>query len=165
MRPVILVAAALTALTVASDAQASGAETPTAEARPHIVALPEAIPWGPAPAALPPGARLAVIEGDPSAAAAFTMRLWMADGYTIPPHFHPADEHVTVLQGTFLVGMGDRFDAGALAELPTGAFGMLPTGMHHFARARGEVVIQLHGVGPWGLTYVNPADDPRYTGK
>ncbi|MGH8721118.1 MAG: cupin domain-containing protein, partial [Burkholderiales bacterium] len=94
-------------------------------------------------------------------AGEFTLRLWMPDGYTIPPHYHPRTEHVTVIAGTFLVGMGDRLDPATFGELPTGTFGAIPAGMRHFARAKGEVVVQLHGVGPWGMTYVNPADDPR----
>lgn len=126
-----------------------------------IVATPGAITWGAAPAILPAGAKLAVLEGDPAQPGAFTMRLWMPDGYTLPPHFHAVTEHVTVVQGTFLVGMGDRLDPAQFTELPTGTFGAIPPGMKHFARARGEVILQLHGTGPWGLTYVNPADDPR----
>jgi mannose-6-phosphate isomerase-like protein (cupin superfamily) len=126
-----------------------------------VVAAPGAIAWGAAPGALPAGAKLAVLEGDPTQAGAFTMRLWLPDGYTIPPHFHAVPEHVTVVQGAFLVGMGDRLDPSKFTELPTGAFGLIPPGMKHFARAKGEVVLQLHGAGPWGLTYVNPADDPR----
>jgi quercetin dioxygenase-like cupin family protein len=125
------------------------------------VATPSSITWGAAPAVLPPGAKAAVIEGDPGQAGAFTLRLWLPDGYTIPPHFHPVAEHVTVIQGTFMVGMGDQLDASKFAQLPSGTFGLIPPGMKHFARAKGEVVIQLHGTGPWGLIYVNPADDPR----
>ena len=117
--------------------------------------------FGPAPDILPPGAKLAVLEGDPTKAGTYTMRLWMPNGYTIPPHVHPADEHVTVVEGTFLVGMGGTIDASKLTSLPVGSFGMLPPGMQHYARAKGTTVIQLHGVGPWSLTYVNAADDPR----
>lgn len=105
------------------------------------------------------------MEGDPSKAGAFTMRLRMPDGYRIPPHFHPVVEHVTVLQGTFRVGMGDTFDPATLGDLPTGTFAALAPGVRHFAEAKGETVLQLHGVGPWSLTYVNPADDPRKQGK
>jgi quercetin dioxygenase-like cupin family protein len=141
---------------VAAGAAGAGADHDKA-----IVVVPGAVVWGPAPDILPPGAKFAVVEGDPTKSGLYTKRLWMPDGYVIPPHFHPADEHVTVLQGTFLVGMGERFDASKLTELPTGSFGMLPTGMRHFARAKGETVIQLHGTGPWSLTYVNSADDPR----
>lgn len=129
---------------------------------PHAIVVPPAsITWGAAPGVLPPGAKAAVLEGDPSQPGEFTLRLWMPDGYTIPPHFHPVTEHVTVIQGTFLVGMGDRLDASKFSALPAGTFGAIPPGMKHFARAKGEVVLQLHGTGPWGLTYVNPADDPR----
>ena len=106
-------------------------------------------------------AKLAVLEGDPTKAGSYTMRLWMPDGYTIPPHFHLADEHVTVVEGTFLVGMGGTLDPSKFAALPVGSFGMLPPRMQHFARARGVTVIQLHGMGPWGLSYVNSSDDPR----
>jgi quercetin dioxygenase-like cupin family protein len=120
--------------------------------------------WAAAPAILPPGARLAVLEGDPGKPGAFTMRLLMPAGYRIPPHFHPVDEHVTVIRGTFQVGMGDRFDPAKLSDLPVGTFAALSPGIRHFAQAKEETVIQLHGVGPWSLTYVNPADDPR-TGR
>ncbi|MFL5620746.1 MAG: cupin domain-containing protein [Gemmatimonadaceae bacterium] len=117
--------------------------------------------FGPAPDILPSGAKLAVLEGDPTKEGSYTMRLWMPNGYTIPPHFHLADEHVTVVEGTFLVGMGSTLDASKFAALPAGSFGMLPPHMQHYARARGVTVIQLHGMGPWGLTYVHPSDDPR----
>jgi len=84
----------------------------------------------------------------------------MAD-QIIPPHFHPAEEDVTVLQGAFWMGMGDKFDEGALKEMPAGAFHAIPKGVHHYGMAKGRTVIQLHGFGPWGITYVNPSDDPR----
>jgi quercetin dioxygenase-like cupin family protein len=83
------------------------------------------------------------------------------NGYRIPPHHHPGVEHVTVLEGTFKVGMGDKFDPSALTALPAGTFAALAPGTRHFAEAKGKTVIQLHGVGPWSLVYVNPADDPR----
>ena len=90
----------------------------------------------------------------------FTMRLRMPNGYRIPPHYHPAVEHVTVISGTFKVGMGEKFDAAAMTQLPSGTFAALPPGMRHYAEAQGETTIQLHGIGPWGIVYVNPADDP-----
>jgi hypothetical protein len=65
------------------------------------------------------------------------------------------------MKGTFRVGMGDKFDASALTSLPVGAFVAMQPGTHHFAEAQGETVLQLHGVGPWSITYLNPADDPR----
>jgi quercetin dioxygenase-like cupin family protein len=144
----------------ASVALAQGA--PKAEAAHAIVATPDQVTWGPAPSVLPAGAKLAVVEGDPSAAGPFTMRLQLPDRYRIPPHYHPVTEHVTVLKGTFKVGMGEKFDPSALQKLPTGTFAALEPGVRHFAEAEGETVLQLHGTGPWSLTYVNPADDPRH---
>jgi ChrR-like protein with cupin domain len=143
----------------ASTALAQGA--PTTEKTHAIVALPDQLTWGPAPGVLPAGAKLAVLEGDPTAAGPYTMRLRMPDHYRIPPHFHPATEHVTVVKGTFKVGMGEKFDASALTTLPAGTFAALDPGVRHFAEAEGETILQLHGDGPWSLTYVNPADDPR----
>jgi quercetin dioxygenase-like cupin family protein len=158
MRFLLLVA------TLASVAGSAKVQSATAQDQHATIAFPDKLNWGPAPAVLPPGAQLAVVEGDPGKPAPFTMRLRVPDGYRIPPHFHPFIEHVTVLQGTFRVGMGDRFDATQLTDLPTSSFGALTPGTHHFAQAKGETVIQLHGIGPWSLTYVNPADDPRRKG-
>jgi quercetin dioxygenase-like cupin family protein len=156
-----------TLLLSASLASAQGApNTGGATNKPHaIVAVPGTIKWGPAPALLPAGAQLAVLEGEPAKAGPFTMRLRVPDGYRIPPHYHPVIEHVTVVQGTFLVGMGERFDTAKLTELPTGTFAALEPGVRHFAQARGETILQIHGIGPWSLTYVNPADDPRARSK
>ncbi len=159
MRYAILITTLALVPSTAAAQNQSGAE-------PHaIVVLPGKIAWAPAPPILPRGAELAVVEGDPSKAGAFTMRLRMPDGYRIPAHFHPVVEHVTVIQGTFRVGMGDKFDPASLGELPIGTFAALAPGVRHFAQAKGETVIQLHGVGPWTLTYVNPADDPRKPGQ
>src|SRR5229473_6152722 len=129
--------------------------------RPVTIALPDQMTWGPAPAMLPGGAKLAVLEGDPTKSRAYTMRLLMPDGYQIPPHFHLATEHVTVISGALMVGMGEQFDESQMKTLPAGAFGLIPARMHHYAKAKGETVLQLHGIGPWRLIYVNKADDPR----
>jgi hypothetical protein len=117
--------------------------------------------WTDAPPVLPRGAKVAVLEGDPSKEGPFVMRLKMPDGYKIAPHTHPKPERVTVISGTFHVGMGERFDPDKGREMPAGAFGTWPAGMKHYVWTKGETVIQLHGVGPWSLTYVNPEDDPR----
>ena len=149
-------AVALSLAFAAGPAMAQGAPTEHA-----IIVQPSQVKFGPAPASLPPGAEVAVLEGKPSEPGPFTMRLRVPDGYRIPPHSHPAVEHVTVLEGTFKVGMGDKFDASALTALPSGTFGALAPGTRHFAQAQGRTVLQLHGVGPWQINYVNPADDPR----
>ena len=120
-----------------------------------------ALTWGPAPAAFPSGAKMAVVSGDPSKAAPFTVELSMPDGYRIPPHFHPTDETVEVKDGTFLVGMGDTLDVSKTDTMKVGAKGSLPAKAHHYAVARGAVVVSVTSMGPFAMTYVNPADDPR----
>jgi hypothetical protein len=89
------------------------------------------------------------------------MRIMVPATYRIAPHHHPADEHVTVISGDFALGMGETFVESALETLPVGGFAMMKTGTRHFASSANGAVVQLHGMGPWGLTYVNPADDPR----
>ena len=126
---------------------------------------PAEIKWKDGPASLPAGAKLAVLEGDPAKEGFFTMRLWLPDGFKIAPHWHPKVEHVTVISGTFNLGMGEKFDQAAGREMPAGTFGFWPANMKHFAWAKGDTVIQLHGIGPWMITYVNPSDDPRNTKK
>lgn len=122
---------------------------------------PDTIPWGPAPAVVRPGAQFAVLEGDPTAPTGdFTIRLKMPDGFRIAPHWHPQRENVTVISGTFKVGMGDVFDPGAMKTFPAGSFAFLDTNMHHFAMAQGETVVQVHGQSPLQFNYVNPGDDP-----
>lgn len=125
------------------------------------ISPPAEVSWKDGPASLPAGAKMAVLEGDPSKEGFFTMRLWLPDGFKISPHFHPKVEHVTVLKGTFNFGMGAKFDQTATREMPEGTFGFWPAGMQHFAWAKGETILQLHGIGPWMITYVNPSDDPR----
>jgi hypothetical protein len=156
MRPILI---AVSLSFVAGPVLAQGA--PAVPAPHAVVVQPGQVNYVPAPASLPAGAELAILEGKPSEAGPFTMRLRVPDGYRIPPHYHPAIEHVTVLEGVFQVGMGDKFDPSALAALETGAFGALAPGTRHFAQAKGRTVVQVHGIGPWKLTYVNSADDPR----
>jgi quercetin dioxygenase-like cupin family protein len=126
----------------------------------HVMLGPDEIKWGPAPPSLPRGAMLAVIEGKPSEPGPFTMRLKFPAGFKVAPHSHPAIEHLTVLSGTINFGMGDTFDAAKLKPMRAGSFIVMPVGTHHFVETREETVIQVHGVGPWGVKYVNPEDDP-----
>jgi hypothetical protein len=127
----------------------------------HVVVRADDIKWGPAPPSLPPGAQAAIIMGDPSKSGPYVLRAKFPDGYKVPPHWHPTDENVTVLHGTFMAGKGDKFGADASTALPAGSFVCMPKGMHHFAWAKGETIIQVHGMGPFEITYVNPSDDPR----
>ncbi len=122
---------------------------------------PDQVKWGPAPPFVPGGAKIVVLEGDPTAATGdFTIRLKMPDGYKIAPHTHPHRENVTVLSGTLKVGMGDTFDAGKMMSFGVGSFAYLDPSMHHYAAASGETVIQVHGMSPLQFIYINPADDP-----
>ena len=148
---------------MARPASAQEPTNPAAAAlRSHIMLAPENLDWQDCSAALPPGAKCAVVEGDLKAAnVLFGYRVKVPDGYRIAPHFHPADEHLVVVQGTFNMGMGDRFDAEATRPMKAGSFMVMPKGAHHYAWTKGETVVHVYAVGPWGITYVNPADDPR----
>ena len=154
--------AILVVVSLALSAGVAVAQGAPSQAAPHaVVVLPDQVTWGPAPPALPAGAKAAVLEGDPKQAGPFTMRVSFPDGYRVPPHFHSAAERVTVIQGTLQLGMGDKFDGSALNSLPAGSYVSMKPGTHHFAQAQGNTIIQVNGIGPWKLTYVNPADDPR----
>ncbi len=138
-------------LVVAPAARAQAA--PAAQAAPRH--------WGPAPAVFPKGARMAVVSGDPGKAGPFTVELAMPNGYRILPHFHPTDETVEVKKGTLLVGMGDTFDAAKAKPMAVGEKGSMAANAHHFAAAKGTTLISVTAMGPFGMTYVNPADDPQ----
>ena len=126
---------------------------------------PEEIAWAEGPASLQKGARMAVLEGEPAREGLFTMRLRLPDGFVVAPHWHTQIEHVTVVSGTLHFGMGEKFARSATSPMPAGSFGFWPVGMRHFAWTQGETILQLHGQGPWTITYVNPADDPRKVGS
>ena len=148
-------AAAAAALSLAALAHDPHAKGPNVKA---VTISAAKVKWGPAPAAFPPGAQLAVLHGDPSKKQMFALRLKMPDGYQIAPHWHSQDEQLTILSGTFLLGMGDT--AGEVQALDAGAYHFLPCKMHHYAAAKGDVLLELHGMGPFDIHYVNPADDP-----
>jgi Domain of unknown function (DUF4437) len=132
----------------------------------HIVVTPDQVKWGPASPALPAGAEMAVLAGDPSKAGVpFTIRVRFPDGYKVAPHWHVTDENVNVVQGTLMVGMGSKFDDSAGSEMPAGSYALMPKGVRHFAWAKGETVIDVYGVGPFAINYVDPNDDPRRKAK
>ena len=116
--------------------------------------------WGEVPPVFPKGAQLAVVSGDPGKDGLYVVRLRMPPGYQIPAHHHPTAEYVTVLSGSFHIGMGDRLNQGSGQELRAGGFAEAPAGMNHYAWASSATVVQVHGQGPFALTYVNPEDDP-----
>jgi quercetin dioxygenase-like cupin family protein len=124
---------------------------------------PDSIVWGPVPPSLAPGAQITILEGDPGASTGdFTVRVKMPNGYRIAPHWHPHRENVTIISGTFKVGMGDTFDKDKMATFPAGSFAFLDPDMHHYAMASGEVIVQVHGMSPFQINYVNPQDDPSH---
>lgn len=125
----------------------------------------KALTWGPAPAVFPAGARMAVERGDPTKPGEFVVRLAFPAGYRIPPHFHPTAEHVRIRSGTFLVGMGDKLDQSKAMKMTPGDTGTIAASMHHYAVASSPTVLSIRSMGPFAMTYVNPADDPRTVAK
>jgi anti-sigma factor ChrR (cupin superfamily) len=91
----------------------------------------------------------------------FTFRSKLPDNYKIPPHFHLSNEHITVISGTFAMGLGRTFDENALRPMSVGSFMVMPRKVAHFALTHGETIVQVHAIGPMTFTYVDPKDDPR----
>ena len=126
----------------------------------HVMITADELEWGPV-ASMGEGAEITVMEGDPSSVEPFTMRIRMEDGYEIMPHVHPEYERGTILQGTLHFAHGEEFDRDATRALPEGSFFVMAPGDPMFGYAEGEVILQLHGTGPWGIEYINPGHDPR----
>jgi quercetin dioxygenase-like cupin family protein len=139
-------------------AAASGASAQTA-ASDHAMVKPDDLKWAAMPS-LPCGAQMALIEGPMNEAKPFIIRVKFPANCKIAPHHHPAVEHVTVMSGAFGMGTGDVHDPAKGMKLPVGSVAIMQPKTHHFAWTTEETVVQVHGVGPWGITYVNPADDP-----
>ena len=131
-----------------------------AKAGDHLMVMPADLKWVDVPS-LPPGAKLAVIEGPLNEAVPFTFRLKFPVDYKIPAHWHPATEHVTVISGTFNMGTGDKLDLTHTKALAAGSVGIMQPQTRHFGWTKEETIVQVHGVGPWAINYVDPADDPR----
>lgn len=146
----VIAFAALVLLSLSAQAQSG-----------HVMLTMDDVKWTDGPPALPKGAQLFMMEGNPPDAAPFTMRLKFPANYKVPPHWHPAIEHATVLKGTLHLGMGEKMDTAQAKTLAVGSFAVIPPKSAHFAWTEEETIVQLHGVGPWGVNYVNPADDPR----
>ncbi len=134
---------------------------PATAADEHVVVSPDNLKWGAAPPAFPKGAQIAVLSGDPSMEGLYVVRLKVPAGYKVPPHTHPNDENITVISGTFNIGMGDKLDEKKGDALKAGGFARAPKGMQHYAWFTEDTIVQLHGMGPQSIIYVNPADDPR----
>jgi hypothetical protein len=151
---------ALVALPVVLALTLLGVSTGFAQMPGHTMVAPGDLKWVDVPS-LPAGAKLAVIEGPLNEAVPFTMRLKFPASYQIPAHWHPAIEHVTVISGTFNMGAGDKLDRSMTKALAAGSVAIMQPKTNHFAWTDQETIVQVHGVGPWAITYVNPADDPR----
>lgn len=143
------------AVAVAAAALPAGAQST------HIVVPADKVHWAPAPPILPAGAQLAVLEGDPGQKGTVVMRLKLPANYDIPAHWHTMTERVTVLSGSFHVGMGDRLNRQASQTLEPAGFVSLPAKMHHYAFTTSPVIVQIDLEGPFDLFYVNPADNPQ----
>jgi hypothetical protein len=144
---------------VGSPLSAQGSTPAPAPA--HRIVGADEIVWGPAPPGLPPGSKTTILSGDPGQPGPFTLRAQLPAGYRIPAHWHSTEENLTVLSGLLGMGMGDKFDEAGLRELKVGGFAHMAPNTRHFLLSKAETVIQVHGMGPFSITYVNPADDPR----
>ncbi len=118
------------------------------------------IKWGPVPPTVPKGAKLAVLNGDPSKPGPFVMRLQTPANYRIPPHWHSQTENLTVLSGTLYLGMGDKVDTKMAHALKAGGYHYLPAKAHHYAFSKAPTVIEVAGEGPFDINYIDPKDDP-----
>ncbi len=127
----------------------------------HLVIPTEEVKWAPGPASLPPGAEIAILEGNPAEEGPLTMRLKFPADYAVAPHTHPVTEQLTVLKGSIAIGIGKTMDKNAVKHLSAGGYSMMPKEMPHYAYTTEPTVIQLNSSGPWGITYVNKDDDPR----
>lgn len=128
---------------------------------PHAMVQASALKWGGAPPGLPEGGKFTVVSGDPSQPGPFVLRAELPAGYRIGTHWHPTTENVTVLSGTITMNMGDKDDPATRTDVGAGGYVVLPAEMRHTFATKTNASIQVHGMGPFGITYVNPADDPR----
>jgi quercetin dioxygenase-like cupin family protein len=151
---------AVTAFVFGAEQSTSTSSTPE-----HKVIKPADLKWDEAPPGLPPGGKMAVLNGDPAQPGAFTVRLKAPAGYKVLPHTHPTAERLTVISGSFRIGMGEKFDEASMQEMGPGSYIVLPAGMAHYAKGTKQSVLQIDSEGPFQINYVNPSDDPRNAKK
>ena len=151
-------------ITASAILSAGGFLTPVvAQGSPQVIQTPKEAQWGPAPPLIPPGAKIAVLSGDPTKSVPYSVRLKFPANYAIQAHSHPTDENVVIVSGALTFGMGDKLQKGAASNktLHSGGYALMPANMNHFAYTTKETTIVLYGQGPVEFKYVNPADDPR----
>jgi len=159
--PSLAGSAALLVASLASASLANPAQAPSTGAH-HTVVATDGIAWKP----LRPGAEIAVVSGDPDKdGSPFVLRMRYHVKSRIPPHWHPTDEHLTILSGTFRLGTGPSGDESATTPIGVGGYGFVAAKMPHYGWADANTTIQVHGLGPFAINYVNPADDPNRAGK
>lgn len=127
----------------------------SASAPAPTIVLPSQIQWMPA-TMMGPGVEVAMLAGNPMQKGPYVVRLRLADGTKLGPHFHGDTERVTVISGTLLVGLGDTMNVSQMTALPAGSYCVIPAGVHHYAMAQGQTVLQLDGNGPMTMTAVKP---------
>ena len=124
--------------------------------------LPEEVDWKPFPA-FPPAVRLAVLVGDPTEPGPYVIRVKVPSGVKMMPHKHPEDRIYTVMSGVFYIGLGEQFDSDKVKAYPPGCLVVLPGDTPHFHWAKsGDYITQVTAIGPLGLEYMSPKDDPRH---
>jgi quercetin dioxygenase-like cupin family protein len=151
-RNTLIALAVLTAVATAPSAQAQ---------HEHVFQNKQDVKWEDAPPMLPPGAKIAVLQGNPGEKGLFTIRAMLPANYKIPAHSHPTDEHVVVLSGALYMGMGNHLDTGAGKALKSGGFALVPARKNHFAYTTEPTMFVVYGMGPFEFIYANLADDPR----
>lgn len=163
MKRIVISLCAVVAAALVFAAEQSPSTSSTTE---HRVLKPGDLKWGEAPPGLPPGGKMAVLNGDPGQPGPFTVRLKAPAGYKVMPHAHPTAERLTVISGSFKIGMGEKFEEAPMQQMTSGSYIVLPANMAHYAKGAGkESIVQIDSEGPFQITYVNPSDDPRNAKK
>jgi len=164
MKKIIILCSVIVA--AAAFVFAAEQSTSPSTATEHRVVKPADLKWGDAPPGLPPGGKMAVLNGDPAQAGAFTVRLKAPAGYKVMPHTHPTAERLTVISGSFKIGMGEKFGEASMQQMTAGSYMVLPANMAHYAKGAGkDSVVQIDSEGPFQINYVSPIDDPRNAKK
>lgn len=156
----LLVTLAFSPLAWAQDKAKAPAPAAAPAASTHKMWTAKDLDWKESPS-LPAGAKIALLEGPMNEEKPFMARIKFPANAKIMPHTHPGIEHVTVISGSFAMGQGEKWDDKALHALGPGDVMIMQPKTPHYAQARGETIVQIHGMGPWAVNYVNPADDPK----